>query len=83
MIFTELLTSPTALAGGWFLPLPLFWLLLIGGIAFLLLRGRGAGPSLTGGRRETGIDVLERRFAEGELSLEEYRERRSVLEEKQ
>jgi uncharacterized membrane protein len=26
--------------------------------------------------------VLERRYAEGELSLEQYRERRSVLEEK-
>ena len=39
-------------------------------------------PPWTGGSRETGIDVLERRFAEGALSLEEYRERRSVLEEK-
>jgi hypothetical protein len=46
----------------------------------LLARGRG-GP-WTGGYRETGIDVLERRFAEGELSLEQYRERRAVLEEK-
>jgi hypothetical protein len=39
-------------------------------------------PTLDGGGRETGIDVLERRFAEGELSLEQYRERRSVLEQK-
>jgi uncharacterized membrane protein len=41
----------------------------------------------TGGKapctsRSTGIDVLERRFAEGELSLEQYRERRAVLEKK-
>jgi hypothetical protein len=28
------------------------------------------------------MDVLERRCAEGELSLDQYRERRSVLEEK-
>jgi putative membrane protein len=83
MTLTALSTSVMAFAGGWwFLPLPLFWLLLIGGIAFLVLRGRGGGPPWTGGRRETGIDVLDRRFAEGELSLEEYRERRSVLEEK-
>ena len=68
-------------AGWWILPVPLFWLLLIIGIV-LLLRSRGGRAPWTGGGRETGIDVLERRFAEGELSLEEYRERRSVLEEK-
>jgi putative membrane protein len=78
MILTALSTSLTAFAGGgWFL-FPLFWLLLIVGIVFLA-RGRG-GPWT--GSRETAIDVLERRFAEGQLSLEEYRERRSMLEEK-
>lgn len=68
-------------AGWWILSGPLLWLLLIVGIVFLV-RGRDGRPSWTGGGRETGIDVLERRFAEGELSLEQYRERRSVLEEK-
>jgi putative membrane protein len=82
MILTELSTAPMAFAGGWWiLTGPLFWLLLIVGIV-LLVRGRSERPPWTGGGRETGIDVLERRFAEGELSLEEYRERRSVLEEK-
>ena len=81
MILTALSTSLMAFAGGgWFLAAPLFWLLLIVGIV-LLVRG-GGRPPWTGGGRETGIDVLERRFAEGELSLEQYRERRSVLEEK-
>jgi putative membrane protein len=80
MIPTELSTSLMAFVGGpWILPGPLFLLLLIVGIV-LLVRGSGRSPS-TGGGRETGIDVLERRFAEGELSLEQYRERRSVLEE--
>ena len=86
MILTALSTSLTAFVGGaWILfplfPLlfPLFWLLIIVGIVFLV-RSRG-GPWTDGGR-ETGIDVLERRFADGELSLEQYRERRSVLEEK-
>ncbi len=82
MIPTEPSTALMAFAGGWWiLPGPLFWLLLIIGIV-LLVRGRSGSPSWAGGRRETGIDVLERRFAEGELSLEQYRERRSVLEEK-
>jgi putative membrane protein len=58
---------------------PLFWLLVIVGVV-LLLRGRGGGAPWAG-RRDTAIDVLERRFAEGELSLEQYRERRAVLEE--
>jgi putative membrane protein len=81
MILTELATSLMAFAGGWILAGPLFWILLIVGI-LLLVRGRSGGPPWTGGGQETGIDVLERRFAEGELSLEQYRERRSVLEEK-
>jgi putative membrane protein len=81
MILTELSTL-MAFAGGWWIPFgPLLWLLLIVGIVFLVLRGRSGQPSWGGGGRETGIDVLERRFAEGELSLEQYRERRSVLEE--
>ena len=78
MFLTELMAFAP---GGWILAGPLFWLLLIVGIVFLV-RGQGGRPSWTGGGRETGIDVLERRFAEGELSLEQYRERRSVLEEK-
>jgi putative membrane protein len=68
---------------GWgILFVPLIWFLIILGVV-LLVRGRwGGGPPWSGRGRETGIDVLERRFAEGELSLEQYRERRSVLEEK-
>jgi putative membrane protein len=82
MILTEPSTSLMAFAGGWWiLSGPLLWLLLIVGIVFLV-RGRGGDQPWTRGDRETAIDVLERRFAEGELSLEQYRERRAVLEEK-
>ena len=81
MMVTELSTSLMAFAGGWWiLPGPLFWLLLIVGIVFLVRARSGPSP-WTGRGGETGIEVLERRFAEGELSLEQYRERRSVLEE--
>jgi putative membrane protein len=82
MILTELSTLMAFAGGWWILPGPLFWLLLIVGIVFLIVRGRSGRPPWTGGGRETGIDVLERRFAEGDLGLEQYRERRSVLEEK-
>jgi putative membrane protein len=81
MALMEFSTSVIAFAGGWWiLSGPLFWLLVIVGIV-LLVRGRSGRSPWPGGGRETGIDVLERRFAEGELSLEQYRERRSVLEE--
>ena len=67
--------------GPWIVVGPLFWLLVIAAI-LLIVRGRG-GWSRSGSSRgpESGIDVLERRFAEGELSVEQYRERRSVLEQ--
>jgi putative membrane protein len=80
MILTALSNALTAFVGGWWiLPGPLFWLLLVIGIVFLVRSRNGRPP---GGAQETGIDVLERRFAEGELNLEQYRERRTVLEEK-
>ena len=62
-------------------------ILVIVGIV-LLMRGRGWGPPGSwgtpgsGGGRETAIDVLDRRLAEGDLSPEQYRERRAVLDEK-
>jgi uncharacterized membrane protein len=80
MTLTALSDSLMAFAGGlWILPGPLFLLLLIVGIVFLVSRSRR--PPSTGGGTETGIDILDRRFAEGELTPEEYRERRSTLEE--
>jgi putative membrane protein len=69
--------------GPWFLLFPLFWGLVILGIIWIVRgsppwrRGRSGAP-----RVETGIEALERRFAEGGLSVEDYRERRAVLEER-
>lgn len=69
--------------GPWFLLFPLFWGLVILGIIWIVRggppwrRGRSSAP-----RVETGIEVLERRFAEGGLSADEYRERRAILEER-
>src|SRR5262245_45639051 len=76
--------------GWWIVFAPIGWLLVIGTLfilvrLFVFRRGRlgtgwGCGP---GGPRYGGptsaAEILERRFAEGELSADDYRERRAVL----
>ena len=55
----------------------LFWGAVIFGIVWLV---RGGSPGWgRADRRETPVEVLERRFAEGDMSADEYQERRSVL----
>jgi putative membrane protein len=56
----------------WFIFFPLFWGLVALGV-FLLVRR--SWPR----RTDTGIDLLERRFAAGEIDAEEYARRREVL----
>lgn len=68
--------------GPWFLLFPLFWGLVILGVVWIVRRSapwqRGGPPTP---RSESGVEILERRFAQGEIELEEYRKRRSVLDE--
>jgi putative membrane protein len=65
--------------GWWIVFVPLFWIVVIGGIV-LLLRSRGGwGPPRAGNHRESALDVLDGRYARGEIDVDEYRERRSVL----
>ena len=58
----------------------LFWGGIIVGIVWLL-RGAswGAKPREGDASRETPVEILDRRFAEGEISEEDYRARREVL----
>jgi len=53
-----------------------FWGAVIIGVAWLL---RGAFDGWQRPRKESPSDVLERRFAEGAISVEDYRERREIL----
>ena len=58
----------------------LFWGAVIVGIIWLI-RGAGLAPwtherDVT---KETSVEILERRFAEGDISEEDYRARRDVL----
>ena len=54
----------------------LFWGAIILGVVWLIRRGFEGGP---GRRPHTAIEVLDHRFAQGEISAEEYRARRAVL----
>lgn len=54
----------------------LFWGLVILGILWLI---RSAGWGSPPHDHGTPLDILDRRFAAGEMSAEEYRERRNVL----
>lgn len=58
------------------LAMVLFWAAIILGIVWL---ARGGADRGSGGRRETPTEILERRFAEGAISAEEFNERRQVI----
>lgn len=73
----------------------IFWLLLIAGgvtLAVVLVKAftrnaggnaptDGQGPPRTGGGPARAKEILEERYARGEISTEEYQERRRILEE--
>ena len=63
--------------GPWWPIFPFFWILFWGILIFAVFRLRGRG----GGRSHSAEDVLAERYARGEITVEEYRERLSVLKD--
>lgn len=65
-------------AGWWIvmaIAMALFWgAIIVGGVWALR-----AGSDVRRGRNDTPAEILERRFAHGEISPDEYRERRELL----
>jgi len=71
-------------SGGWWilmaLGMILFWGLVILGIVWVVRGLRSPGDHPGNGRRaEDPLAILDRRFAEGAVSAEEYRLRKSIL----
>lgn len=67
--------------GPWFLFFPLLWGLVILGIIWIVRRSPPwRGREHAGPRPESGVEILERRLAEGDLEVGEYRQRRSILD---
>ncbi len=56
-------------------------LVLVALAIFLFVRLMSGGGRLGGGGRETPEEILDRRFAQGELDAETYRAQRAVLSE--
>ena len=68
------------MAGGFMMVL--FWAAVIGLVVLLVraLSGSARGDAMPGGpSRATALDILEERYARGEISREEFSERREVL----
>ena len=56
----------------------LFWAGIILGVVWLV-RGASGGRRWGGERKETPSEILDRRFAEGAISVEDYHQRREVI----
>jgi putative membrane protein len=57
---------------GWWI----IWIVAIVAIVLLITRSRSASP-----QRETPLELLERRYAAGEISTQEYEERKARLQQ--
>ena len=55
----------------------IFWILSIFAIAMLLKAG--VSDSNSGGHRETPLEILEKRYARGEIDEEEFQRRKKEL----
>jgi putative membrane protein len=67
--------------GGWWMivmmpVMLLFWVAVILGVVWL---ARGGFDGWRGERRETPTEILDRRFAEGAISVEDYHARRDAI----
>lgn len=66
---------------GWGFGMGLVWLVFLGLIvAGVVLAIRGSSEGASGGvRGRSALDILDERFARGEIEREEYEERKRVL----
>jgi putative membrane protein len=69
---------------GWFWPLHfiialLFWALIIAGVVWIVRYLTDWSDHTRIGRRQPGLDVLEERYARGEINREEYLQKRKDI----
>jgi putative membrane protein len=73
-------------SSGWWILGGAVMMLFMGGMMWMMMRGMGGGsspgsssPPETPATKESPLEILERRFAEGDISAEAYQTRRDVL----
>jgi putative membrane protein len=72
-------------SGGWWILGAAVMMLFMGGMMWMMMRGMGgsspgsSSPPESPAIKESPVEILERRFAEGEISAEDYRARREML----
>lgn len=59
------------------------WILVIVGVVWAISRSQQDSPSPRSPQRETPLEALQRRYAEGEISTDEYEERKRRLQRDQ
>ena len=86
VILADLWDTNGHMGGGWWIVMMFgmvfFWAAVILGIVWLTRGAPSAGPRYNGSsgeRRESPLDILNRRFAEGAISADEYAQRRDVI----
>lgn len=86
VVLADLWDTNGHMGGGWWIVMMfgmvVFWGAVIVGIVWLARGGSYAGPrddGSPGARRESPLEILDRRFAAGEISEDEYAQRRQVL----
>ena len=70
------------MGGGWWVVMMLWMVFFWGAVIFgtvWLVRGGASSQSWRPSREATPLETLDRRFAEGAISVDEYHERRRVL----
>jgi putative membrane protein len=72
--------------GGWWVLGAAVMMVFMGGMMWMMMRGMGGGSSAASSAppegpaiKESPVEILDRRFAEGEISAEDYRARRELL----
>lgn len=78
MLAATLAFAEGAGRAGWWPIFPLFWILVWAAVIFMVFRFRG--PGRWQGHSAQG--VLAERYARGEITVEEYRQRLEVLKER-
>ena len=81
VLFADMWDTNGHMGGGWWIVM-MFWMVFFwGAVIFLvvwLARRDGSGWSRAE-RKETPLEILDRRFAEGAMSADEYHDRREVM----